>query len=146
MLPPFHGERMRAYEEADRARSPTREIDALAAAASAFALHPRMRAITFEVILARGLRRHRRAARLARLRELLPRLLDGTASPALSFRVLLARRLGRPDPLERFAALARRDRRAAARRHRRAAARRRRAAARTSSRCCSPRASRTAAR
>ena len=84
---------------------------------SAFALHPRMRAITFEVILAVvfGVTDARRAQRL---RELLPRLLDGTSSPVLSFRVLLARRLGRRDPLEAFAALAARDRRAAARRHR----------------------------
>src|SRR5579871_3453256 len=63
-----------------------------------------MQAITFEVILevVFGVTDPRRASAL---RELLPRLLDATASPVLSFRVLLARRLGRPDPLEAFAGL-----------------------------------------
>ena len=102
MLPAFHGERMRAHEplieeiaRAEVARWPIGEP---------FALHPRMRAITLEVIL-RAVFGVSEPSRLARLRELLPRLLDGTSSPAMSFRVLLARRLGRGDPLERFAAL-----------------------------------------
>ena len=63
-----------------------------------------MRAITLEVIL-RVVFGVTDPARLERLRELLPRLLDGTASVALSFRVLLAHRLGRADPLASFAAL-----------------------------------------
>ena len=50
MLPPFHGERMRAYErtiaEVDRRRD-----RALAAPATPFALHPSMQAITLEVIM-----------------------------------------------------------------------------------------------
>ena len=102
MLPPFHGGRMRAYEE---------EIAAIARAeverwplGEPFALHPRMRAITFEVIL-RVVFGVTEPTRLERLRILLPRLLDGTASPAMSFRVLAARRLGRPDPLARFVAM-----------------------------------------
>jgi cytochrome P450 family 135 len=102
MLPPFHGERMRAYEplideitRAELQRWPTGEP---------FALHPRMRAITLEVILA-AVFGVSEPARLAALREQLPRLLDGTSSPAMSFRVLLARRLGTRDPLERFAGL-----------------------------------------
>jgi cytochrome P450 len=41
-------------------------------------------------------------SRAERLRVLLPRMLDATAAPSVSFRVLLARRLGRPDPLARF--------------------------------------------
>jgi len=102
MLPPFHGERMRSYE-ATIARITDAEIDTWPRG-SAFALHPRMRAITFEVILAVvfGVTDPRRARRL---RELLPALLDATSSPVLSFRVLLARRLGRRDPLEAFAGL-----------------------------------------
>src|SRR5579871_3310415 len=101
MLPPFHGERMRAYEE---------QIAAIARAeierwplGEPFALHPRMRAITFEVIL-RVVFGVTEPGRLERLRVLLPRLLDGTASPSMSFKVLAARRLGRPDPLARFVA------------------------------------------
>jgi cytochrome P450 len=102
MLPAFHGERVRAYEatmreivEAEIDRWPLRDE---------LALHARMRAITLEVILrvVFGVTDH---ARLERLRELLPRLLDGTASIALSLRVMLARRRGRPDPLASFADL-----------------------------------------
>jgi cytochrome P450 len=101
MLPPFHGERMRSYERAI-ARIAHAEIDRWPR--GEIALHPRMQAITFEVILevVFGVTDPRRARAL---RELLPRLLDATASPVLSFRVLLARRLGRPDPLEAFAGL-----------------------------------------
>ena len=102
MLPAFHGERMRAYEplideiaRAELERWPVGEP---------FALHPRMRALTLEVIM-RAVFGISDETRLARLRELLPALLDGTSSPAMSFRVLLARRLGRRDPLERFATL-----------------------------------------
>jgi len=101
MLPPFHGARMRSYEgpiaaiaRAEVERWPQGEP---------FALHPRMRAITFEVIL-RVVFGVTEPARLERLRVLLPRLLERTASPAISFRVLMARRLGRPDPLARLAA------------------------------------------
>ena len=101
MLPPFHGERMRAYEPAIT-RIARAEIDRWQPGAP-LVLHPRMRAITFEVIL-RLVFGVTDDTRLERLRELLPRFLDRTASPALSFRVLLARRLGRPDPLERLAA------------------------------------------
>lgn len=107
MLPPFHGERMRAYETTVREVA-EREIDSWPVERP-FALHPRMQAVTLEVIL--------RAVfgvtdsdsdRGARLRRLLPLLLGDTASPALQFRVLLARRLGRlhrGDPLQRLARL-----------------------------------------
>jgi cytochrome P450 len=96
MLPPFHGERMRAYEasvseivERDIRDWPTHEP---------FALHPRMQGVTLEVILdavfgvTDGQRRER-------LRRLLPDLLDNTSSAGLQFRILLARRVGRPGPL-----------------------------------------------
>ena len=102
LLPPFHGERMRGYArqvaqiaEAEIDRWPLEE---------AFALHPRMAAITFEVIL-RVVFGVTEPSRAERLRVLLPQLLDATSSPAVSLRVLAARRLGRPDPLERFAGL-----------------------------------------
>jgi cytochrome P450 len=102
MLPPFHGERMRSFEvqmreivEAHVERWPDgAELEML----------PRTRAITLEVIL-RLVFGVSEPARLARLRELLPRLLDGVSSVSVSFRVLLASRLGRPDPLPAFAAL-----------------------------------------
>jgi cytochrome P450 family 135 len=96
MLPPFHGERMRAYEKS------VREIAARDIASwpveQPFALHPHMQGITLEVILdavfgvADGQRRER-------LRRLLPGLLDNTSSAGLQFRILLARRVGRPGPL-----------------------------------------------
>jgi cytochrome P450 len=102
MLPPFHGERMRAYESTMR-EIVHEQVDRWPLGEE-IALQPRMRAITLEVIL-RVVFGVTDAARLERLRELLPRLLDDTASVALSFRVLLARRLGRTDPLASFAAL-----------------------------------------
>ncbi len=73
MLPPFHGEAVRAYGEriaelarAEVARWPVGEP---------FALRDRARAITLEVIL-RAVIGVRDQDRLAKLRELLPRLLD----------------------------------------------------------------------
>jgi cytochrome P450 len=102
MLPPFHGARMRAYEdtvgevvEREVATWPVREP---------FALHPRMQRVTLEVILRAVFgvtdreRREQLAARLSRL-------LADTSSAGLQFGVLLSRRLGGPDPLERLGAL-----------------------------------------
>jgi len=95
MLPPFHGERMQAYEstvrrvaEAEIANWPVGE---------AFALHPSMQSVTLEVIMSAvfgvtdELRRER-------LRELLPRLLHDTSSVALQLRVLASRSRGGSDP------------------------------------------------
>jgi cytochrome P450 len=96
MLPPFHGARMRSYEETVREVT-ERELDGWSAE-EPFALHPRMQAITLEVIL-QAVFGVTDPARAARLRERLPSLLGDTASPALQFRVLLSRRLGRGDPL-----------------------------------------------
>ncbi|HEY3866430.1 MAG TPA: cytochrome P450 [Solirubrobacteraceae bacterium] len=113
MLPPFHGERMRAYETTVRevterelgswSGSSAADRGSADSAASAsgerpFALHPRMQAITLEVIL-KAVFGVTDPARDARLHERLPLMLGDTASPVLQFRVLLSRRLGRGDPL-----------------------------------------------
>jgi cytochrome P450 len=110
MLPPFHGERMRAYETTVREVT-ERELDGWSGAGavvssasvsasgrSPFALHPRMQAITLEVIL-KAVFGVTDPTRDARLHERLPSLLGDTASPILQFRVLLSRRLRRGDPL-----------------------------------------------
>jgi cytochrome P450 len=96
MLGPFHGERMRAYEPLVR-DAVAREIDSWPRA-ERFTLHPRMQAITLEVIL-RAVFGVTDEARRERLRGLLGGLLDATSSPGMQFGVLLARRFGRPGPL-----------------------------------------------
>src|SRR5829696_2927938 len=99
MLPPFHGERMRAYE------ATVREVVERDVAGwprgKPFAVHPRMQAVTLEVIV-RAVFGVRDPARGERLRELLRALLDATASFGLQFGFMLARRLGAPDPLEKL--------------------------------------------
>jgi cytochrome P450 family 135 len=104
MLPPFHGERMRAYE------ATVREVVAREVAGwpedEAFALHPRMQAVTLEVIL-RAVFGVTDPARRARLADGLGRLLAGTSSSGVQFGVLLFRRFGGPDPLAGLAALRR---------------------------------------
>jgi cytochrome P450 len=102
MLPPFHGDRMRAYEpivreaaEREIARWPTDRP---------FAVHPSMQAVTLEVIL-RAVFGVADATRRERLRERLIDVLGSTASAGLQFSVLLSRRLGGPDPLARLEAL-----------------------------------------
>jgi cytochrome P450 family 135 len=102
MLPPFHGERMRAYEATVREVA-EREIDSWPEDRP-FALHPRMQSITLEVIL-RAVFGVTDSTRGDQLRERLRGLLGDTASPALQFRVLLSRRLRRGDPLERLRGL-----------------------------------------
>ena len=96
MLPPFHGERMRAYEsvigEVANADISSWPLD------RPFPIHPRMQAITLEVIM-RAVFGVSDPGLLRRLRELLTGLLRGVASPALQFRVLLAGRFGRRDPV-----------------------------------------------
>src|SRR4051794_34748694 len=96
MLPPFHGERMQAYEETVREVA-VREIDSWPDGAQ-LALHPRMQAVTLEVIL-RAVFGVTDEQRRQRLRELLPQLLDSTSSVSLQFKVLLSRRFERLDPL-----------------------------------------------
>jgi cytochrome P450 len=104
MLPPFHGERMRSYESIVRDVA-EREV-ASWPTGDTFAIHPRMQAVTLEVIL-RAVFGVTDPVRGARLRERLPLLLDGTSSAALQFRVLLSRRVGRGDPLDGLRALTR---------------------------------------
>ena len=97
MLPAFHGERMRQYEtvisEVARAEIASWPLD------SAFPIHPRMQAVTLEVIL-RAVFGITDPARLERMRGLLARMLGNLASPRLQLRVLLARRFGRSDPMD----------------------------------------------
>jgi cytochrome P450 family 135 len=96
MLPPFHGERMRAYEDVVREVT-ERELDAWPLGAE-FPVHPSMQAITLEVIeravfgvSARG-----------PLHDLLRDLLSMTISRELQFSVLF----GRQKPLERLREMA----------------------------------------
>jgi cytochrome P450 len=97
MLPPFHGERMRSYESIVR-EAAQREIESWPRG-EVFALHPRMQAVTMEVIL-RAVFGVSDAERGRGLRELLPKLLGQSASTGLQLRVLLSNRFGRGDPLE----------------------------------------------
>ncbi len=96
MLPPFHGERMRAYEEI--VRSVVERDVATWPEGEPFALHPRMQRVTLEVIL-RAVFGVTDEARRERLAALLGGLLADTASARLQFGVLLSRRYGGPDPL-----------------------------------------------
>jgi cytochrome P450 len=96
MLPPFHGERMRSYETI--MRDAVQHELASWREGEEFAIHPRMQSITLEVIL-RAVFGVTDPQRRAQLVERLPLLLGETASVALQLRVLLARRLGRGDPL-----------------------------------------------
>jgi cytochrome P450 len=97
MLPPFHGERMRAYET-QIAEIADREIASWPLGAE-FPIHPRMQAVTLEVIL-HAVFGVSDATRLDRLRPLLGELLDETAGPSLQVRFLLSRRVpGLQDPL-----------------------------------------------
>jgi cytochrome P450 len=97
MVPAFHGERMRAYRPLVE-EIVGREIDSWPLTTD-FAIHPRMQAVTLEVIL-RAVFGVSDEHRLARLRTLLTRLLRTSSSPALQVRVLVARRFGRAGPLE----------------------------------------------
>jgi cytochrome P450 len=100
MLPPFHGERMRAYEEI--VREVTERDLAAWPRGSEFPLHPHMQAITLEIIQ-RAVFGVTDPQRRERLRVALGSLLDTTSSIGLQFRVLFTRRLGRgPDPFARL--------------------------------------------
>jgi cytochrome P450 len=101
MLPPFHGDRMRAYEPIVR-ETARREIAGWPRE-SAFAVHPSMQAITLEVIL-RAVFGVADEGRRARLRTGLGQLLKSSSSIGLQFSVLASRRLGGPDPMAQLKA------------------------------------------
>jgi cytochrome P450 len=100
MLPPFHGERMRAYEDVMR-EATEREIERWPVG-SAFPLHPSMQAITLEVILTAvfGVTDDVRRRELS---ENLVGILSTTRSPrALGFAMKTPRRLGMYRDTERM--------------------------------------------
>ncbi len=92
MLPAFHGERMRSYQRVME-EAITREIDSWPPGA-AFPIHGRMQAVTLEVIL-RAVFGVTDVDRLNRLRELLGKTLDATASLGLQLITIIGRRFGR---------------------------------------------------
>jgi cytochrome P450 len=98
MLPPFHGERLRGYEEliAEIAEDEVRRWPA----GEPFALQPRMQAVTLEVIL-RVVFGMDRGPGLVRLRELIKKLLTVTTRP-WALVPWLRRDLGRLSPWVRF--------------------------------------------
>ena len=99
MLPPFHGERMRAYDETVQAAAAT-EIDSWPLG-EPFAIHPRMQAITLEVILRAVFGVHE-GPRLDSLRERLATVLQETASPRAQLLGLATRRFNDRGPWARF--------------------------------------------
>ncbi len=99
MLPAFHGERLRSYEEtiveivgAEVDRWPLEHP---------FPIHSRMQAVTLEAIL-RVVFGVAEGPRLGRLRELLSTVLTETASPTVQLVGLAARRFGGHGPWARF--------------------------------------------
>jgi cytochrome P450 family 135 len=96
ILPPFHGARMRAYEETVR-EVVARDVDGWPEG-EPFAIHPRMQRVTLDVIL-RAVFGVTDSGRRAALAGRLGGLLADTASAGLQFSVLLSRRFGGPDPL-----------------------------------------------
>jgi cytochrome P450 len=97
MLPPFHGERMRAYESVI-SEVVSAEIDSWPVERE-FAIHPRMQAVTLEVIM-RAVFGVSDPRRLEALRGRLGRMLAGLADPGIQLRAVLARRFGRADPFD----------------------------------------------
>jgi cytochrome P450 family 135 len=99
MLPPFHGERMRSYEE-QMTEIVEAEIDSWPLH-SEFPIHARMQAVTLEVIL-RVVFGVSTGPRLERLRETLSTVLSETASPGQQVLGLALQRFGGPGPFARF--------------------------------------------
>jgi cytochrome P450 len=99
MLPPFHGERMRAYEATVR-DVVAQDVETWPEG-EPFAVHPHMQRITLEVILRAvfGVTDPHRRTRLA---ERVGQLLADTASWSLQLAVLVSRRFHGPDPLARL--------------------------------------------
>jgi cytochrome P450 family 135 len=96
MLPPFHGARMRAYEDTVR-EVVVGDVDRWPEG-EPFAVHPRMQRVTLEVIL-RAVFGVTDSERREALASRLGGLLADTASAGLQLGVLLSRRFGGPDPL-----------------------------------------------
>jgi cytochrome P450 family 135 len=101
MLPPFHGERMRSYEPIV-SEIVDSEIDSWPLGEE-FAIHPRMQAMTLEVIL-RVVFGVAEGPRLEQLRVVLTRVLEETASPFTQLIGLAARRFGGRGPWAKFEA------------------------------------------
>ena len=99
MLPPFHGERMRSYEPLVE-EIVDREIDSWPLDEE-FPIHPRMQAITLEVIL-RVVFGVADGPRLERLRGVLTKVLEETASPVAQLIGLASRRFGGRGPWAKF--------------------------------------------
>lgn len=91
MLPPFHGERMRSYEET-MSEIVAAEIDSWPLGEE-FPIHARMQAVTLEVIL-RVVFGVSTGPRLDRLREMLSTVLTETASPGRQVLGLALQRFG----------------------------------------------------
>jgi len=92
MLPAFHGERMRSYQEVME-EAINREIDSWPLD-TPFPIHTRMQAVTLEVIL-RAVFGVTEGDRLERLRTLLGQTLEGTAATGWQLLTLVARRFGK---------------------------------------------------
>lgn len=99
MLPAFHGERMRSYESIVN-EIVDAEIDSWPLGEE-FAIHPRMQAITLEVIL-RVVFGVSEGPRLAQLRDRLGKLLVETSSPVTQLFILATRRFGSRYPLAKI--------------------------------------------
>jgi len=99
MLPPFHGERMRSYQPLLE-EIVEREVDSWPLG-ERFAIHPRMQAITLEIIL-RVVFGVAEGPRLQRLRGMLTRVLEETASPFTQLIGLASRRFGGRGPWAKF--------------------------------------------
>ncbi|MBK8295083.1 MAG: cytochrome P450 [Solirubrobacterales bacterium] len=99
MLPAFHGERMRSYQEVME-ESIDHEIETWPVGVP-FPIHTRMQAVTLEVIL-RAVFGVTDGARLDRLRELLGRTLEDTASLSVQLLTIAGRRFGRDVALPRY--------------------------------------------
>jgi len=91
MLPPFHGERMRSYEETMN-EIVGAEIDSWQLNAE-FPIHARMQAVTLEIIL-RVVFGVSTGPRLDRLREMLASVLTETATPGRQVLGLVLQRFG----------------------------------------------------
>jgi cytochrome P450 len=99
MLPPFHGERMRSYQPIVR-EIVDAEVDSWPLG-ERFAIHPRMQAVTLEVIL-RVVFGVAEGPRLQRLRVVLTKVLEETASPFTQLIGLASRRFGGRGPWAQF--------------------------------------------